>query len=47
MNPILASRSGSIQFEGANMGRILFPINSDMFDANSKLVGFQNPPYDE
>jgi len=47
MNPILASRSGSILFQDANMGRILFPINSAMFDANSKLKGDQNPPYDE
>jgi hypothetical protein len=47
MNPILSGRTGAIQFDGVNMGRILFPINSDMFDANSKLVGDQNPPYDE
>jgi len=47
MNPTLASRSGSILFQDENMGRILFPINSDMFDANSKLRGDQNPPYDE
>lgn len=47
MNPILASRTGAIPFDGVNMGRILFPINSDMFDANPKLVGHQNPPYDE
>ncbi len=49
MNPILTSRQsqGAILFEGVNMGRILYPINSAMFDANSKLRGDQNPPYDE
>lgn len=47
LNPILATRTGAIQYDGVNMGRILYPINSDMFDANSKLVGDQNPPYDE
>jgi hypothetical protein len=47
LNPILATRTGAIQYSGANMGRILYPINSDMFDANTKLVGDQNPPYDE
>ncbi|HEX5651831.1 MAG TPA: RagB/SusD family nutrient uptake outer membrane protein [Chitinophagaceae bacterium] len=47
LNPILATRTGSILYDGINMGRILYPINSDMFDANSKLVGDQNPPYDE
>ncbi|HET9431126.1 MAG TPA: RagB/SusD family nutrient uptake outer membrane protein, partial [Chitinophagaceae bacterium] len=47
LNPILATRTGSILYENENMGRILYPINSDMFDANSKLVGDQNPPYDE
>lgn len=47
MNPILESRSGGIPFEGANMGRILFPLNSAEFNANLKLVGDQNPPYDE
>jgi starch-binding outer membrane protein, SusD/RagB family len=47
LNPILATRTGAILYDGVNMGRILYPINSDMFDANSKLVGDQNPPYDE
>lgn len=47
LNPILATRPGAILYEGPNMGRILYPINSDMFNANSKLVGDQNPPYDE
>ena len=47
MNPILANRTGAILFENENMGRVLYPINSDMFDANSKLRGDQNPPYDE
>jgi hypothetical protein len=47
MNPILTGRNGSILYEGANMGRILYPINSAAFNANSKLLGDQNPPYDE
>ena len=47
MNPILATRTGGIQYLDVNMGRILFPINSGMFDANPKLRGDQNPPYDE
>lgn len=47
MNPLLASRTGGILFEGKQMGRVLFPINSDVFNANPKLVGDQNPPYDE
>ena len=47
MNPILATRTGAIQFDGVNMGRILFPINSNIFNTNPKLVGDQNPPYDE
>ena len=47
MNPILATRTGAIQFQDQNMGRILFPINSNMFNANPKLRGDQNPPYDE
>jgi len=49
MNPILTARQsqGAILFEGENMGRVLYPINSAMFDANSKLRGDQNPPYDE
>ena len=47
LNPILATREGAIQYEGANTARILYPINSDIFNANSKLVGDQNPPYDE
>lgn len=47
MNPILANRTGGITYEGANMGRILFPLNSNEFNANLKLVGDQNPPYDE
>ena len=47
MNPILTTRTGAILFQDINMGRILFPINSDMFNANLKLVGDQNPPYDE
>lgn len=47
MNPVLTSRVGSIPFQDTNMGRILFPIISDAFNANLKLVGDQNPPYDE
>lgn len=47
MNPLLATRSGAIQYKDLNMGRILFPINSNMFNANRKLGGDQNPPYDE
>lgn len=47
MNPILGSRTGASKYEGANLGRIMFPINSAAFNANPKLVGDQNPPYDE
>ncbi|MGX5821001.1 RagB/SusD family nutrient uptake outer membrane protein [Chitinophaga lutea] len=52
MNPILAGRNGAPLFEnGANtpngMGRILYPINSDVFNANPLLRGHQNQPYDE
>ena len=47
MNPMLTNRTGAILYEDENMGRILYPINSAMFDANSKLRGDQNPPYDE
>jgi hypothetical protein len=47
MNPILATRTGGILFDGVHMGRILYPINSDIFNANPKLKGDQNPPYDE
>lgn len=47
MNPILSSRTGSVKYEGANLGRVLYPINSDAFNANPKLLGDQNAPYDE
>ena len=47
MNPILATRTGAISYEGINLGRVLYPINSDVIKANSKLSGDQNPPYDE
>jgi hypothetical protein len=47
LNPIITTRTGGILYEGINIGRILYPINSDMFNANPKLVGDQNPPYDE
>lgn len=47
LNPIITARTGGIIYAGEHMGRILYPINSDMFNANLKLVGDQNPPYDE
>ncbi|SIO51651.1 RagB/SusD family nutrient uptake outer membrane protein [Chitinophaga niabensis] len=52
MNPILSARVGATPFDNTasvpnGMGRILYPINSDAFNANSKLRGDQNPPYDE
>ena len=47
MNPILSATTGSILYDGGNMGRVLYPINSAAFNANSKLLGDQNPPYDE
>ncbi|MGN6266215.1 MAG: RagB/SusD family nutrient uptake outer membrane protein [Ginsengibacter sp.] len=47
MNPILADIDGAILYEGVNMGRVLYPLNSSVFNANPKLVGDQNPPYDE
>jgi hypothetical protein len=47
MNPLLAGRTGGILYDGQNMGRILYPINSAMFNANPQLRGDQNPPYDE
>jgi hypothetical protein len=47
MNPILSEIDGAILYEGSNMGRILYPLNSSVFNANSKLLGDQNPPYDE
>jgi hypothetical protein len=40
-------RSDFTNFEGDNMGRVLFPIVSGAFTANSLLRGDQNPPYDE
>jgi hypothetical protein len=40
-------RSDFTDFSGDNMGRILFPIVSGAFTANSLLKGDQNPPYDE
>jgi hypothetical protein len=46
MNPILAGRNAA-KYEGVNAGRILFPINSAAFNANPKLLGDQNAPYDE
>lgn len=47
MNPVLSDIDGAILYEGANMGRILYPLNSSVFNANPKLVGDQNSPYDE
>lgn len=47
MNPILSGRAGASKYEGLNAGRIMYPINSAAFNANRKLVGDQNPPYDE
>lgn len=47
MNPILSATNGGILFSGTNMGRILYPINSGAFNTNHKLIGDQNPPYDE
>ena len=45
LNPLIAARTGGIIYEGEQMGRILYPINSDMFKANSKLIGDQNPRF--
>jgi len=47
MNPILSEINGAILYEGKNTGRVLYPLNSAVFNANPKLVGDQNPPYDE
>ena len=54
MNAVLTERksrsslyAGALLFEGVNMGRILFPINSIAFNNNQRLLGDQNPPYDE
>ncbi len=48
MNPILATRGGAVQFDSnLNMGRILYPINSSVINANPLLRGNQNPPYSE
>ncbi|MRX47863.1 RagB/SusD family nutrient uptake outer membrane protein [Pedobacter puniceum] len=48
MNPILQGRTGGVAFDtDLNMGRILYPINSDIINANPLLRGQQNPPYSE
>lgn len=47
MNPILDARSGATKYEGSGIARIMYPINSAAFNANPKLVGDQNLPYDE
>ena len=48
MNPILSARAGAVAYDSdINMGRILYPINSDVINANPLLKGKQNPPYSE
>lgn len=49
MNPILSARgAAAVPYNSnLNMGRILFPINSDVINANPLLRGKQNPPYSE
>lgn len=48
MNPILTFRAGAVAYDSdLNMGRILYPINSDVINANPLLRGKQNPPYSE
>lgn len=48
MNPILSARAGAVAYDSdLNMGRILYPINSDVINANPLLRGQQNPPYSE
>lgn len=52
MNPILTARTGAIPFDNTanvpkGMYRILYPINSDAFNANPALKDHQNEPYDE
>jgi hypothetical protein len=49
MNPILIARgSEAVAYNSdLNMGRILYPINSDVINANPLLKGKQNPPYSE
>ena len=47
MDPVMATRVGSSDFIGMNEGKILFPIESNAFNANPLLRGDQNPPYSE
>lgn len=49
MNPILIARgSEAVPYNSdLNMGRVLYPINSDVINANPLLRGKQNPPYSE
>lgn len=48
MNPILQGRVGAVAYDtDLNMGRILYPLNSDVINANPLLRGQQNPPYSE
>ncbi|WP_026904123.1 RagB/SusD family nutrient uptake outer membrane protein [Pedobacter glucosidilyticus] len=48
MNPVLSSRAGSVVYNSNEaMGRILYPINSAVINANPLLRGKQNPPYSE
>ena len=47
MNPLITRRVGGIPYTGINNYRILYPINSDAFNANPELRRDQNLPYDE
>jgi len=47
MDPVMHNRLGSVDFIGANQGRILSPIVTAAFQTNYKLRGNQNPPYSE
>jgi hypothetical protein len=47
VNAAALNRTGFLDFEGDNVNRILFPIISGAFTANSLLRGDQNLPYDE
>lgn len=47
VNRTVLDREELTEFEGGNLGRVLFPIISSAFTANKLLRGDQNPPYDE
>lgn len=47
MNPIMEDRNPDAKYDGANIGRVLFPIAANAFNNNPALIGDQNPPYDE